>query len=200
MLDFPDRFRIPTAALACVWLAALGARSYVRSGDWVTPKIFYERTLAAGGASPRIAIQLGLIYTSEGSYEKAEKVYRRVLELWPDYPVARNNLADVLSREGKRAEAEAMFAASNAQATQQRTEYPHTWAAALNLARLRHLDHDDEAALTILQRAHADYPQIWEIVRFQAELLREGGKSESALHLITEFTHTTGGITMLTSR
>lgn len=187
-VDFSPRFKTVTLAIACLWLIGLSARSYVRSSDWITPKTFYQRTMAAGGTSPRIAVRLGLIYANEGDYAKAEKVYRRVLELWPDYPVARNNLADVLERQGKRTEAEAIFAASTSQAKEQSKEYPHTWAAALNLARLRHLDHDDQNALTILERAHADYPQIWEIVRFEAELLRESRGSASALHLIAEFT------------
>ncbi len=187
-VDFSPRFTTVTVAIACCWLIGFSARSYVRSSDWITPKTFYQRTMAAGGTSPRIAVRLGLIYANEGDYEKAEKVYRRVIELWPDYPVARNNLADVLERRGKRAEAEAIFAASTSQANEQRKEYPHTWAAALNLARLRHLDHDDENALIILKQAHADYPQIWEIVRFEAELLRENKGPEAALNLIAQFT------------
>ena len=187
--DLPVRFRFATLSLVSLWCVGLSVRSYVRSSDWVTPKIFYERTMAAGGASPRIATRLALIYSQEGDYARPEKIYRGVLQLWPDYPVAQNNLADVLNRQGKRSEAETIFARSNARATAQSKEYPHTWAAALNLARLRHQDQDDEAALTILQRAHADYPQIWEIVRFEAELLRERQGAAVALQLVADFTH-----------
>ncbi|MDQ6940480.1 MAG: hypothetical protein M3119_10035, partial [Verrucomicrobiota bacterium] len=78
--------------------------------------------------------------------------------------------------------------AATSQAGEQRKEYPHTWAAALNLARLRHLDHDDQNALAILEHAHADYPQIWEIVRFETKLLRENKGPNAALHLIAQFT------------
>ena len=37
-------------------------------------------------------------------------MFRRVLELAPDYIIAENNLADVLFREGKTDEAERLFA------------------------------------------------------------------------------------------
>jgi Flp pilus assembly protein TadD len=133
-------------------------------------------------------VNLGLIYANDGEYAKAEAVFRRVLELWPDYPSARNNLADILCREGKRAEGEAMFFASKAVSTETRKEYPRTWVAALNLARIRHLDHDDENAVAILERARADYPDIWEIIRFESEVLRETKGPDAALCLVAQFT------------
>ncbi|MGZ5127075.1 MAG: tetratricopeptide repeat protein [Burkholderiales bacterium] len=185
--DFPIRLQRIMLGVASIFVIALSARSYLRSTDWVTPKTFYQRTMAAGGSSVRVAVNLGLIYANDGEYAKAEAIFRRVLELWPDYPSARNNLADVLCREGKRAEGEAIFAASKAAAPETRKEYPRTWVAVLNLARIRHLDHDDETALAILDRARLDYPHIWEIIRFQSEILRETKGPDAALRLIAAF-------------
>ena len=41
-------FRIATAG-ALLAAVALGARGYVRSGDWLLPEIFYTRTIASAG-------------------------------------------------------------------------------------------------------------------------------------------------------
>ncbi len=69
--------------------------------------------MAAGGSSTRAALNLGLIYLKEGNYPEAEKVFRRVLEITPANLLARNHLAFVLYGQGKRAEAEALFASLN---------------------------------------------------------------------------------------
>ena len=141
-LDLPTHYRRGLTALASVAVIALGARSARRSSDWVTPETFYQRTIAAGGGSARLSTNLALIYSGRGDYGKAEAILRKVLESSPDFPVARNNLADVLQRQGKGAEAEVMFAASNAASAKARKDYPHTWIAALNLAHMQHAKGD----------------------------------------------------------
>ena len=148
-IDFPLRYRKGIAAFASLAVIALGARSASRSSDWVTPETFYQRTIVAGGGSARLSTNLALIYSGRGEYEKAEEILRKVLENSPDFPVARNNLADVLHRQGKKAEAEAMFAESNAASVKTRKDYPHTWVAALNLAHMQHAKGDDLSALAV---------------------------------------------------
>ncbi|MDQ6626730.1 MAG: tetratricopeptide repeat protein, partial [Verrucomicrobiota bacterium] len=172
-VELPRIGRTAAIALSLAASCGLGVRSYYRSSDWVSPKVFYERTMEAGGSSTRVAMNLGLIYQNEGDYGKAEKVFRRVLELTPDNVLARNNLADVLYREGKRQESEALFVGATSLAAETRKENPRTWIAALNLAHIRHNEHDDNAALSLLERARGDYPGVWPIIRFEAELLRK---------------------------
>ncbi len=186
-LDLPLRYRRALAAVASVAVIALGARSAIRSSDWVTAEIFYQRTIVAGGGSARLSTNLAAIYSGRGEYAKAEEILRKVLENSPDFPVARNNLADALQRQGKGAEAEAMFAESNAAAATTRKDYPHTWIAAVNLARLQHAKGDDSSALAVLEQARADYPHIWEIIGFEAEVLRQTAGPESALKIVSRF-------------
>ena len=188
VLDFPPHWRKPLPAFACIAVVLLGARSAIRSSDWVTPEIFYERTLAAGGTSIRVATNLAEIYTSQGNYPKAETMLRRVLAIMPDYPTARNNLAHALSLEGKTSEAEALFAQANTAAKETRKSYPRTWLAAVNLAHLRHAAGRDADALVILEKARADYPEIWEIVSLESELLRQTKGPAPALRLVSDFT------------
>jgi tetratricopeptide (TPR) repeat protein len=114
---------------------------------------------------------------------------KRVLEIAPDYPIARNNLADLLFQLGKGTEAEAMFDSSARAAAQTRKEYPRTWIAALNLACLRHKAKDDKAALAILENSRVAYPDIWEIISFECEVLRETQGPDAALHLVENFAH-----------
>jgi protein O-mannosyl-transferase len=187
LLELSSRSRRIALAFACLACVGLSARSFVRSTDWVTAETFYQRTLAAGGKSLRVAMNLGQVYSSKGEYAKAEALFRRVLEISPDYTMARSNLGEALFRQGKTKEAEAVFAAASKSADQSRKEYPRTWIATLNLAHMRHNERDDEAALAILAKARADYPGIWELVSFESELLRQVRGAASALPLIRDF-------------
>ena len=186
-VELPLRYHKITLAFALVALLGFSARSIIRSSDWVTAETFYRRTLAAGGSSTRIAINLGLMYGRRGDYAKAEQLFRRVLEFTPNYPIARNNLADVLLREGKKAEAEALFTMLAKDTAAAAKEYPRTWIGIYNLAGMRHNAHDDPAAIALLDKARADYPYTWEIISLEAEILRERKGPEAALHLVENF-------------
>jgi tetratricopeptide (TPR) repeat protein len=188
LLELSNRSRRVAVAFACLACLGLSARSFIRSADWVTAETFYQRTLAAGGKTLRVAMNLGQVYSSKGEYAKAEALFRRVLEISPDYTIARSNLGEALFRQGKTKEAEAVFAVASKSADQSRKDYPRTWIATLNLAHMRHNEQDDEAALAIMAKARADYPGIWELVSFEAELLRQVRGADSALPLIREFT------------
>jgi protein O-mannosyl-transferase len=188
-LELPVRHRRAVVAFVSVAVIAFGVRSVVRSSDWVNEETFYKRTLAAGGTSTRVATNLALIYLRRGDYAASENTFRRVLAIDPEYPIARNNLADLLFRVGRKAEAEAMFNSSARAAAQTRREYPRTWIAAFNLARLRHQAKDDKAALAILENARGAYPGVWEIISFESEVLRETQGPDAALHLVEDFAH-----------
>lgn len=180
LFDLPAHYLRPTVALACVAVVGLSARSAIRSSDWVDPETFFRRTFAAGGSSSRIGVNLGVIYALRGEHAKAEAILRKVLQVFPDYPLARNNLAIALSHQGKTKEAEAMFETASA-ATTGKGGYPRTWDAALNLARLRHEEKDDVSAFSILEKARREYPGNWELVRFQAQMIREVDGAARAL-------------------
>ena len=183
----PPRFRATITALAVLFVMGFAARSFVRSGDWTDEETFYKRTFEAGSRSARVAGNLGQVYAAHGKYADAEKIFRSVLDQNPDYPIAQNNLASVLAREGKNPEAEAIFATIEKNSAKTREEYPRTWLGALNLAYVRHNAHKDDAALAILDRAHADYPEVWELIRLKAEIVREHVGPEAALRLVQDF-------------
>jgi len=185
--DLPRRFQRPLAGVAVFAVVALGMRSTIRSTDWCDPETFYKRTLAAGGGGARVEVNLGLIYGRHGDYAKAEKLFRHVLALTPNYPIARTNLADVLSRQGKLTEAEALLTNAAKIAPLESKEYPRTWMGIYNLAGLRHNAKDDAGAIALLDHARINYPQVWELVSCESELVRRTQGPLAALDLVQNF-------------
>ena len=92
------RSRIVVACLA-LWLAALAARTFVRTFDWKDQRTFLNRTIAAGGDSARMYINLGGLELSEGHLEAARKAIDRALQMEPDNPLALLNLGAILIKQ-----------------------------------------------------------------------------------------------------
>jgi tetratricopeptide (TPR) repeat protein len=187
VIELPIRFRRGAMGIAGIAVLGLSVRSAIRSNDWVDPETFFRRTFAAGGSSSRIGVNLAVIYSKQGEHAKAETILRKVLQLTPDYPLARINLAIALSHQGKTKEAEDMFDSASKTAPEDRNMYPRTWEAALHLAHLRHKEKDDKTALAVLEKARADYPGTWDLVSFEAEVLRESQGPNAALGLVQDF-------------
>jgi len=187
-LDLPRKYGAGLTAIAASAILALSVRSTIRSSDWSNEEKFYKRTLAAGGTSSRVDVNLGQIYANRGEYAIAEKMFRHILETNPDYPIARNNLASVLVHEAKIAEAESLFARDAQHAKEARVQYPRTWIAALNLAHMRSGAKDDAGAIAVLEGARADYPEVWELISLESELLRRTQGPLPALRLIENYT------------
>jgi tetratricopeptide (TPR) repeat protein len=187
VIDLPLRLRYAAVPLACLALIGLSARSLVRSTDWTDEETFYTRTIAAGGSTTRAAVNLAEIYSRNGNLAGSERIFRRVLELTPDYPMARNNFANLLHKQGRKAEAEAIFDSSAKAAVENRKVYPGTWVAAVNLAHIKRAEGDIDGTLKILEQARLHYPETWEVIRFQADVLRVGKRAEAAMQLVQDF-------------
>jgi tetratricopeptide (TPR) repeat protein len=188
-VDFPERSRRFLAAVACLFVVGLSARSVLRSSDWRSGEALFRQVIGSGGSKVRVALNLAAIYTEKGDYVKAESLLRKVLQMCPDYPVARNSLAHVLFLEGRKAEADALFVAASNDAQEARKEYPKTWVAALNVAHMRYNENRPEEALAILEKARHDYSNNWELISFQTELLRTTRGPDAALEPVEAFAH-----------
>lgn len=132
-------------------------------------------------------VNLAAIYSERGEAAKAEGMLRKVIQVDPSHLIARNNLASILSRGGKTAEAKQIFDSASKPTQEERATYPRTWAAALNLAHLAHTRNDDQSALAIVDQARRDYPGTWRLVSFQVELLRRTRGAMAALPIVEEF-------------
>jgi Tfp pilus assembly protein PilF len=80
---------------AALWIAFLGVRTFYRAQDWQDPRTFFTRTIAAGGDSARMLINLGGIELSDGHLEPADMFLQRALAKNPEQPFALLNLAAV---------------------------------------------------------------------------------------------------------
>ena len=179
-----DRWVLP---LVGAFIIGLSVRSYDRSSDWANSERFFRQTLAAGGSSGRAATNLALVYSRRGEYARAEELLRHVLQISPDDPIARNNLADALRHLGRNAEAENILIATSKAREQIAKDYPRTWVIAANLARLRHAQKNDSAACVILDKARRQDPDVWELVSYEGELLRENKGPGAAQQLVEDF-------------
>src|SRR5207248_5576774 len=88
-------------ALATLWIAFLGLRTFYRAQDWQDPRIFFGRTIGAGGDSARMLINLGALELSEGHLEQADMLFQRALSKNPEQPFALLNLVCRLLLEKK---------------------------------------------------------------------------------------------------
>jgi Tfp pilus assembly protein PilF len=183
VLEAPMKFQRALAATAVLAILALGVRSWVRSTDWYDDATFFQRTVAAGGISSRTIVNLALANSRRGNFAPAERALRRAVQVWPDYPLARNNLANVLLQQGKTAEAEALFQS----AAKAGKDYPRTWVAYLNVAYMRTRQGDDAGAIEVLERARAEYPNVWDLISRESELLRHTQGPQVASRLVEDF-------------
>lgn len=186
-LELPRSARTLAAFAAGVAVLGLGARSFVRSNDWISPEMFYRHAIASGSAKARMALNLGQIYAAAGKFDKAEPLLRKVVEMHPDYAMAQNALGHLLLTEGKAEEADRVFAVATKLAqTTQRGE-PKTWIAALNVAYMRVQENDIPAALSVLDQANRDYPKTWPLINLQAELVAKTSGAAAALPPLESF-------------
>src|SRR5262249_2108004 len=76
-----------------IWIAFLGARTFTRTFDWKDQRTFLERTIACGGDSARMLINLGALELNEGRLRDAAVHLHSALQKKPDQPLAIINLA-----------------------------------------------------------------------------------------------------------
>jgi tetratricopeptide (TPR) repeat protein len=97
-----SRFSISNTALGsalAVWFVFLGGRTWIRTFDWKDQRTFLERTLASGGDSDRMLINLAGLELNEGQFDSAKKHLALALRKEPDQPLAILNLASVALRQ-----------------------------------------------------------------------------------------------------
>lgn len=90
--------RAMAIALGC-WMAFLGTRTFLRTFDWKDQRTFLERTIASGGDSARMLINLGALELAEGRLDLAKKNLAAALHKEPGQPLAVINLAVVALRQ-----------------------------------------------------------------------------------------------------
>ena len=179
-------FRSAAALMLCA-AVALGVCSTSRSSDWVTEQVFYERTIAAGGWSPRVGLNLAMIYSRGNRLPEARQLLERTLQAWPDYPLARTHLAIVLAKQGAVEAADRTVTENAESAVRQQFTFPRTWTAAMHMAHREIGNGREEEALRVLAEARSRHPKAWPVAEMEVELLRRTRGPEAALPIAQQF-------------
>lgn len=183
----PARGRAFASVFVGVAIVGFGARTALRSADWINAETFCLRTIEDGGATPRILNSLASLYGQREEYAKQEITLRKMIIRFPEYTPAKLNLGICLSRQGRAAEAEALLGVTRAQADEVSRQYPRTWPAALQLAELRRKAGQPAGALAIVREARGRFPETWELAKGESDLLREAEGPAAALPVVAEY-------------
>lgn len=154
------------ALLAC---AAFAVRTSFRAADWADAETFARKTIASGGATPRMLAYLAQELGAQGRHAEQEQVLRKTLVIFPDYTTARTNLALCLRKQGRESEAAPLLAATKTAAP----AAPRSWNAALNIAGQLHRDGRSAEALAMIRKWRPRFPETWELAAFESTILRE---------------------------
>lgn len=91
--------RVAFGTALVLWMLFLGMRTFVRTFDWKDPRTFFERTIASGGDSARMLINLGALDLNEGKFEDAAIQLHAALQKKPDQPLAVIDLATIALKQ-----------------------------------------------------------------------------------------------------
>jgi Flp pilus assembly protein TadD len=173
-LYVPGAYLIPALAVVyTAWLLFFGARTFVRNADWKDQKTFVEATIADGGDSARMLINLGMLESSSGRPKTAMALFQEALRRAPDQPLARLNLASACIRAGEFSKARELLQKSlDSQET--RTE------ALLDLTALEFKE-NRRMRIDLLQKAAEFSPTNWPVRRRFITALAETGSVPGAI-------------------
>src|SRR6202171_3821539 len=159
--------------LFIVWLAFLGARTFIRTFDWKDQRTFVERTIVSGGDSARMLINVGDLELSEGKLEDAAVHLHAALQKKPEQPLAVINLAAVALKQND-------FKAAREQ-LQRATKMPLVEAQAHELLACLENKENGRVDLLRLRLAARTGPPNWSIEKRYVKVLAESGATEQAI-------------------
>jgi tetratricopeptide (TPR) repeat protein len=163
---------VVTNALA-VWLVFLGVRTCLRTFDWKNPRVFLERTIAGGGDSVRMLINLAGLELHDGQVDSAKQHLEIALRREPEQPLAIINLAVVAIRQNDFVTAHDLL--------NRATKLPLVDAQAHELLAVLKFKETGEVDLLRFRLASRTGPPNWKIERRYIEALDENGMTPAAI-------------------
>jgi tetratricopeptide (TPR) repeat protein len=161
------------ASALAVWLVFLGARTCLQTFDWKNQRVFLERTIAAGGDSVRMLINLAGLELHDGQLDAAKKHLEVALRKEPGQPLAVLNLAVVAIRQNDFATAHDLL--------NRATKLPLVDAQAHELLAVLKFKETGEIDLMRFRLAARTGPPNWKIERRFIEALDENGMTPAAI-------------------
>jgi tetratricopeptide (TPR) repeat protein len=163
---------MPVAATA-VLVVFLGARTFLYTRDWENQTKFLERTIAAGGDSPRMLINLASQELHDGQLDAAKTHLEAALAKEPDQPFGVINLAVVAIRKEDYATAR--------QILNRAKDLPVVDAQAFELLAILEIKEHDRVELLRFRIASRTGPPNWRIERRYIEALDQTGHTSEAI-------------------
>ena len=180
-LEFASWLQIPrkpaslvTTVAICAWVVFLGGRTFVRTFDWKDQRTFLERTIAHGGDSARMLINLAGLELSEGKLPEAAVHLHTALQKKPDQPLAIINLAAVALKQNDFKQARDLL--------NRATQMPIVDAEANQM--LAVLEHKESGKVDLMRMRLASRtgPPNWTIEKAYIQLLDQTGARSSAIN------------------
>jgi tetratricopeptide (TPR) repeat protein len=171
-----SQLRVPSPALVGLvasWVVVLGARTFVYTQDWKNQRTFLERTIAAGGDSARMLINLASQELHDGQLDLAKKHLDAALQKEPNQPFAVINLAVVAIRKEDYATAREILNRAK--------DLPVVDAQAHELLGILELKEHERVELLRFRLASRTGPPNWRIERRYIEALDQTGHTAAAV-------------------
>lgn len=164
---------LATVAL-CLWFVFLGGRTFARTFDWKDQRTFLERTIARGGDSARMLINLAGLELSEGKLPEAAAHLHVALAKKPNQPIAILNLAAVALKQNDFKQARELL--------NRAVDMPIVDAEAHRM--LAALEHKEQGKVDIIRMRLASRtgPANWTIEKAYIELLDQVGARSAAIN------------------
>lgn len=161
------------AAIVPIWILFLGARTYLRTFDWRDQRTFFEHTIAAGGDSARMHINLAGVELNDGHFKEAKDQLQEALRKAPDEPLAVLNLATVAIKENDFRRAHELLARA--------IEIPAVSAEAQELTAVLANKETGAVDLMGLRLASRTGAPNWSIEKRYIKVLAESGQVDCAI-------------------
>ena len=180
-LEFASCLQIPrepaslvTTVAICIWLAFLGGRTFVRTFDWKDQRTFFEHTIAHGGDSARMLINLAGLELSEGKLPEAAAHLHTALQKRPNQPLAIITLASVALKQNDFKQARELL--------NRATQMPIVDAEAYQMLAVLEYKENGKVDLMRMRLASRTGPPNWAIEKAYIQLLDQTGARSSAIN------------------
>jgi tetratricopeptide (TPR) repeat protein len=167
------RARNALSIAAAVWIVFLAGRTFVRTMDWKDQRTFLDRTIANGGDSARMLINLAGLELSQGQLDAAKTHLQTALQKEPGQPRALINLAAVAIKQNDFKFAHEILARAK--------QIPLVQAEANDLLAVLAHRESGQVDLRLLRLAARTGPPNWAIERRYIRTLNDAGQPDRAI-------------------
>jgi tetratricopeptide (TPR) repeat protein len=156
------------------WFGFLGVRAFARTLDWKDQRTFLERTIACGGDSARMLINIGGLELNENKLPEAAIHLHAALQKKPDQPLAIINLAALALKQNDFKVARELL--------NRATQMPIVDAEANRMLAVLEYKEHGKVNVMRMRLASRTGPPNWAIEKAYIQLLDETGARSAAIN------------------